>query len=545
MSEEFPSGRESGMEPEQDARNSNGAGAAAHGANECGRGVGSEPGGVSAAARNPLSPPGGPAEFTRGTDSEQGEFVGVGPDTSVDEWDQDGAEESAENGRATPPRLMGGGGGRKKGVLSPQEAVPLLAQRVVPENLTPTQRLLLLDTWQRSGLPASDFASMVGISKHTLYCWKKKFDELGPVGLEDRKRGGPKGSKLSELTKRTILMLKQANPDWGCQRISDMLLRGPALPASPSAVARVLHEAGYELKEEASRPHPDHVRHFERAKPNQLWQTDLFTFVLKRQNRRVYLVAFMDDHSRFIVGYGLHASQSTALVLEVLRAGLTSYGAPQEILTDNGTQYVTWRGKSQFSRELEKRGIKQVVAKPRRPQTLGKIERFWGTLWKECIEAAIFLDLGDAQRRIGLFIDHYNFQRPHQGIDGLVPADRYFGAAAEVLQTMKARVAANALELARHGVPKQPLYLTGQVGGKPVSIHAEGERVVMMGPEGTRQEIDLKSPEPKNELPEPVCPAGVVSSDYVDAEEPEPGTSPLDDGLQRLTDEFGPEGGDA
>src|SRR5262245_39573793 len=43
---------------------------------------------------------------------------------------------------------------------------------------------------------------------------------------------------------------------------------------------------------------------FERARPNQLWQTDLFTFMLKRQNRRVYLVAFMDDHIRFIVGYG-------------------------------------------------------------------------------------------------------------------------------------------------------------------------------------------------------------------------------------------------
>jgi transposase InsO family protein len=145
---------------------------------------------------------------------------------------------------------------------------------------------------------------------------------------------------------------------------------------------------------------------------------------LKRQNRRVYLVAFLDDHSRFLVGYGLHASQSAALVLEVFRAALDSYGAPQEVLTDNGSQYVTWRGKSAFSRELEKRGVRQVVASPRHPQTLGKIERFWGTLWRECAEAAIFLDLGDAQRRIGLFIDHSNFQRPHQGIGGLVPADR-------------------------------------------------------------------------------------------------------------------------
>jgi len=52
----------------------------------------------------------------------------------------------------------------------------------------------------------------------------------GPAGLMEKPRGGPKGSKLPDLTQRTILMLKAANPEWGCQRISDMLLRGPALP---------------------------------------------------------------------------------------------------------------------------------------------------------------------------------------------------------------------------------------------------------------------------------------------------------------------------
>jgi transposase InsO family protein len=385
-------------------------------------------------------------------------------------------------------------------------------------SLTPQQRLLLLDTWQRSGLPASDFAALVGVSKYTLYSWKQKFDSQGPGGLMDQPRGGPPGSKLPDLTQRTILMLKQANPEFGCQKISDLLLRGPALPASPAAVARVLHEAGYELEEVPTRPHPDHVRSFERARPNQLWQTDLFSFVLKRQNRRVYLVAFLDDHSRFLVSYGLHASQSTALVLEVLRAGLTNYGPPEEILTDNGSQYVTWRGKSAFARELEKRGIRQVVAAPRRPQTLGKIERFWGTLWRECVEAAIFLDLGDAQRRLGLFIDHYNFQRPHQGIDGLVPADRFFGAAPEVLRTLKERVAANALQLARHGVPKESFYLTGQVAGQPFSVHAEGERMILTGADG-RREVDLVPPAAPVPavLPEPVCPCGVVSSSAAEA----------------------------
>jgi transposase len=206
--------------------------------------------------------------------------------------------------------------GQRRRTLAP--AVPKI------EALRPEQRLLLLDTWQRSGLPAADFAALVGLSKFTLYAWKKKFEQEGPAGLMDKPKGGPAGSRLPELTKRTILMLKQANPDWGCQKISDMLLRGPALPASASAVAKVLHEAGYQMEEVATRPHPHRETRFERASANQLWQTDLFTFVLKRQNRRVYLVAFMDDHSRFVVGYGLHASQSSALVIEVLRASLTA-----------------------------------------------------------------------------------------------------------------------------------------------------------------------------------------------------------------------------
>ncbi len=416
-------------------------------------------------------------------------------------------------------------------------------------NLTPQQRLLLLDVWNKSGLPAQDFAALVGLSKYTLYAWKKKFEQLGPAGLLDQPRGRPEGSALPDLTKRTILMLKRDHPDWGCQKISDLLLRGPALPASPSAVARVLHEAGYQLAEVPTRPHPDKVRHFERARPNQLWQTDLFTFVLKRQNRRVYLVAFMDDHSRFLVGYGLHASQSSALVLEVLRAALTNFGTPEEILTDNGSQYVTWRGQSAFNKELEKRGIRQVVAAPLRPQTLGKVERFWGTLWRECLETAVFLDLGDAQKRIGLFIDHYNFQRPHQGIDGLVPADRFFGAAPEVRQALAARVAANALELARQGLPRTPFYLTGQVGGRPFSVHAEGERVILTEAGGDRREVELVPPGPPAPgLPEPICPAGEVGGGVPEAGAVPgaPGTSPLDEGLQRLRAALSAEqGGDA
>lgn len=67
----------------------------------------------------------------------------------------------------------------------------------------------------------------------------------------------PNGSKPPDLTRRTILMVKQANPKFGCQTNSELLPHGPALPVRSPAVARVLHEAGYEFEEVTTRPHPD------------------------------------------------------------------------------------------------------------------------------------------------------------------------------------------------------------------------------------------------------------------------------------------------
>ncbi len=153
----------------------------------------------------------------------------------------------------------------------------------------------------------------------------------------------------------------------------------------------------------------------------------------------------------------------------------------------------------------------------KRPQTLGKVERFWGTLWRECLEAAIFQGIDDARQRIAHFVDHYNFLRPHQGIDGLVPADRFFQSAPQVKQTLAAQVQANALEIARNGEPKKPLYLTGRIGETPVALHSEGDRVILTTGEGQRQEVDLGGAAPTDETPPP-------------------GSSPLDGVIQQLHD---------
>ena len=92
------------------------------------------------------------------------------PDTS--------AEPESRRRPAEIPRLQQPAKGRRLAAKTESPPCPL----------TPEQRLLLLDTWQRSGLPAGDFAPLVGISKHTLYAWKKKFETEGPAGLMDKPR---------------------------------------------------------------------------------------------------------------------------------------------------------------------------------------------------------------------------------------------------------------------------------------------------------------------------------------------------------------------
>jgi hypothetical protein len=123
---------------------------------------------------------------------------------------------------------------------------------------------------------------------------------------------------------------------------------------------------------------------------------------------------------------------------------------------------------------LKRHGIAHVKSRPHHPQTCGKIERFWKTLWEELLSRTVFADFEDCQRRVALFIQHYNFQRPHQGIDGLTPADRFFRAASQVRASIESQVAENALRLAQAQPTRKPFYLAGQLGDRALAISASG-----------------------------------------------------------------------
>jgi transposase InsO family protein len=386
---------------------------------------------------------------------------------------------------------------RARGLLGRSRGKSPSRRTIAPDGVgergrpTPEQKLLILDAWQRSKLPATEFGALVCVRASTLYAWRRRFQDDGPAGLADRVRGRPSGSRLPEPTKRAILMMKQAHPEWGQDRLSALLMRTEGYGASPGAIQRVLIEAGYKVEELPTSPHEPKPTRFERTRPNQMWQTDLFTFLLRRENRRVHLVAFMDDHSRFIVGYGLHASASGALVREVLEAAIANFGAPEELLSDNGTQYRTWRGTSAFQKLLAREGIRHVVARSHHPQTVGKCERLWETVNREFWERAHPQDLANARDRLGHFFAHYNFFRPHQGIEGAVPADRFFGAENALRKTLEGRLSQRELDEALSEKPRKSAYLFGQVGEEQVAVWGERGELRVETSSGVRQRMDL------------------------------------------------------
>jgi hypothetical protein len=105
--------------------------------------------------------------------------------------------------------------------------------------------------------------------------------------------------------------------------------------------------------------------------------------------------------------------------------------------------------------------------------TLGKIERFWKTIYLEFLSRAQFESFEDAAERIRQWVKYYNHKRPHQGIGGLCPADRYFEIQSELRKTIEQGIQDNLLEMALRGKPRLPFYMVGRMEGQSVVLRAE------------------------------------------------------------------------
>ena len=328
--------------------------------------------------------------------------------------------------------------------------------------------------------PVQRVAHEMGVGQSTLSKWVRLYRDQGEAGLQSKPvRRNRQRPKVALAVKTEVVELKRRHPDLGIKKISQFLRRVLFLAVSRETVRRTLHEQQL-LKKPRRKPqrNPPKPRFFERSTPNQMWQTDIFTFRLGGKN--AYLIGFIDDHSRYVVGLDVFRSQTAEHVLEVYRRAVAEYGVPKEMLSDQGRQYSSWRGTTRFEAELRKDRVHHIKSRPHHPMTLGKIERFWKTIWEEFLVRAQFDSFESACERVRLWVKHYNHRRPHQSLEGLCPADRFFAIAQELRQVIERGIQENVLELALRGQPCSPFYMVGRMGEQSVVIRAEKGQVKML-----------------------------------------------------------------
>jgi len=146
------------------------------------------------------------------------------------------------------------------------------------------------------GLAASRVERVLGPTEHSIQEWVRRYEAGGVDALVPylAKPPGRWHKRGADPKRDAVVAHKGGEPSHGTRRIRDELRRFEGLGVSETGVRRILHEEG--LIPDAApaveeRRHPP--RRFERATPNQLWQSDIFTFLLRR-HERVYLVAFMN-----------------------------------------------------------------------------------------------------------------------------------------------------------------------------------------------------------------------------------------------------------
>ncbi len=365
----------------------------------------------------------------------------------------------------------------------------------------PSMRGQAVEAFLKSGMNAKDFAKTWGVGQSTLLRWAQIYRDRGPKALsrpslgESPKKRGPKG--IPKALKNEIAQVKRENPSFGLRKVKGFLNRFRGVDAAVGTINRTIKEENLVVPQPRRRRRrsANKIRRFEMARAMQLWQTDITSFSLTKHQIKCYLTVFMDDRSRYIVGWNVGLKQTGDFVVEALLSGIQRFGRPEAVLSDQGRQYFSWKGKSEFQKLLKRQGIHHSVARSHHPQTVGKCERFWKTMKDELWERASPVDLDDARTRMGHFINHYNHFRPNQGIDNAVPADRFFGVENEIRKAIERTMSENEVLLATGNRPRAPVFLVGQIDGRAISMHGEEGKIVLHTPGEAPREIKCESVE--------------------------------------------------
>ena len=249
------------------------------------------------------------------------------------------------------------------------------------------------------------------------------FDALVPTGRADL--GKPR--KLDDELQEQIRYLKSNYPRMSAAAICRQLQDNGSIKngeVSPSTVNRYINRISLKMKKTAS---PD-MRRYERPHINEVWCGDSSVGpYLKTDDGRkhkVYIIALIDDASRFIVGIDLFFKDNFVNLMSVMKSAVARYGRPQMFNFDNGSSYKNKQ------MELLAARIGSVVHydQPYTPTQKAKIERWFRTLkdqWLSSLDIRDFHSLDELRGSLFSYVQSYN-QSVHSSLHGKSPQDRFF-----------------------------------------------------------------------------------------------------------------------
>jgi transposase InsO family protein len=282
-----------------------------------------------------------------------------------------------------------------------------------------------------AGVPVTEVAGRYGVSRQSVHAWLRRYRDEGPPGLADRShkvRAHP--WQIPAELEAAVCELRRAHRKWGPKRLVFEMGRRGLGTVTRSTVYRVLVRNQLIEPRSRRRRRQDYTR-WERPVPMQLWQLDVTASAFLADGREVKIVTGIDDHSRYCVIARAVMRATARPVCQAFVEAMTGYGAPEEVLTDNGTVFTGRFLKPRpaevlFERICRENGITQRLTKPRSPTTTGKIERLHQSLQLELLEVhGPFESLRALQAALDAWREEYNADRPHQSLGMAFPASRF------------------------------------------------------------------------------------------------------------------------
>lgn len=273
------------------------------------------------------------------------------------------------------------------------------------------------------GVSNKALAEQFHCSERTIIRWKTRCKTHHVVGRQIPITKRERQRRFDPLVFQRMIVLKEEVPTRSAPTIHSRIRQEfPEHYPSESTIRKYLIAKGYQFKKIQNRA--GYIK-FEREKANDLWQIDIAGVQTIAYLGKVYLIAILDDCSRYVVAAQYFRDQSSPNVMKVIRTAITTHGRPNQIIADNGSQFKNVIGdlNTRYVNLLVSLGIKPLFSRSHHPQSKGKLERWFGTVIQSFlpeirskVKQVESMDLFELNQIFSNWLQWYNYEKPHRSL---------------------------------------------------------------------------------------------------------------------------------